>query len=194
MPTLTFYLKLVGTNPLVTRTFKVSSDITMYELHHSIQVVMGWQNYHLYQFTIGDQKFEDHRLLDGETHHVTDVKAATVGEVFTEVGRTARYEYDFGDGWVHHLELIDKTTQTPVEVLPRVLVGEHACPPEDCGGIPGYQDLLAILSNPKHPEYREFKVWAGRNFNPTAFSVDACNAELKKLPKYIKEYEQGFRQ
>ena len=110
MPALTFYLQLVGTHPLVTRTFKLSLDITMYELHHTIQVVMGWQNYHLYQFTIGDQKFEDYRLMDGETHHVTNVHDATVGEVFTEVGSTARYEYDFGDGWVHHLELVDQST------------------------------------------------------------------------------------
>lgn len=138
MPALTFYLKLVGTNPLVTRTFKVSSEITMYELHHSIQVVMGWQNYHLYQFTIGEHTYVDHRLLDGVPPHVTNVHDATVGEVFTEVGSTARYEYDFGDGWVHHLELVDQSTQTSNEVLPRVLVGEHACPPEDCGGIPEF--------------------------------------------------------
>ena len=73
-----------------------------------------------------------------------------------------------------------------------VIAGEHACPPEDCGGIHGYKELLNILKNPKNPEYRETKVWVGRTFNPTAFSLDACNAELKKLPKYIKEYENGF--
>ena len=73
-----------------------------------------------------------------------------------------------------------------------VIAGEHACPPEDCGGIHGYKELLNTLKTPKHPEYRETKVWVGRTFNPTAFSLDACNAELKKLPKYIKEYENGF--
>jgi hypothetical protein len=61
MHALTFTIKLVGTAPLVTRTFKVSSEITMYELHHSIQVVMGWQNY-FYPFTIGDRTNEDQRL------------------------------------------------------------------------------------------------------------------------------------
>jgi hypothetical protein len=62
MPILTFHIKLVGTDPLVTRTFKVSSEMTIYELHHTIQVVMGWKNYHLYQFEVGDTDIADSRL------------------------------------------------------------------------------------------------------------------------------------
>ena len=124
--------------------------------------------------------------------HITDVKEVSVGDVFTKVGTTVLYEYDFGDGWMHHLELVDRSTHPTQEVLPLVLSGENACPPEDCGGIHGYKDLIDILKDPKHPEHREYKVWAGKNFNPVEFSVDACNAELKKLTKYIKEYEKGF--
>ena len=80
MPTLTFHLKLIGTDPLVTRTFKVSSEITMYELHHTIQVVMGCKNYHLYQFEIGDTIIADSRLWDqDEMRPITDVKEVSVG-------------------------------------------------------------------------------------------------------------------
>ena len=193
MAILTFHIKLVGTEPLVSRTFKVSSEITMYELHHTIQVVMGWKNYHLYQFEVGDTLVADSRLWDeDEMGPITDVKAVSVSEVFTNVGITALYEYDFGDGWMHHLELVDRITHPTQEVLPLVLSGENACPPEDCGGIRGYKDLIDILKDPNHPEHREYKVWTGKNFNPSKFSVDACNAELKKLPKYIKDYEKGF--
>ena len=193
MPILSFHIKLVGTDPLVTRTFKVSSEFSIYELHHTIQVVMGWKNYHLYQFEVGDTVIADSRLWDeDEMGPITDVKAVSVSEVFTNVGITAVYEYDFGDGWMHHLELVDRITHPTQEVLPLVLSGENACPPEDCGGIRGYKDLIDILKDPNHPENREYKVWAGKNFNPFEFSVDACNAELKKLPKYIKDYEKGF--
>jgi hypothetical protein len=193
MPTLTFHLKLIGTEPLVTRTFKVSSESSMYVLHHIIQVVMGWKNYHLYQFEVGELVIADKRLWDEEEMGpITDVKEVSVGEVFTNVRTTAVYEYDFGDGWMHHLELVDRSIHPTQEVLPLVISGENACPPEDCGGIHGYKELLEVLKNTKHPEYRETKVWVGSKFNPTNFSVDACNKELGKLNKYIKEYENGF--
>ena len=193
MPILTFNIKLVGTDPLVTRTFKVSSEITIYELHHTIQVVMGWQNYHLYQFTIRDTIFADSRLWDeDEMGPIPDVKEVSVGDVFTEMGTIAVYEYDFGDGWMHHLELVDRSIHPTQEVLPMVISGNNACPPEDCGGIQGYKELQEVLKNHKHPEYRETKVWVGKNFNPSKFSAAGCNAELKKLSKYIKEYEMGF--
>ena len=193
MPTLTFYIKLIGTVPLVTRTFKVSSESSIYVLHHIIQVVMGWKNYHLYQFEFGELVIADKRLWEEEEMGpITDVKDVSVGEVFTKVGTTAVYEYDFGDGWMHHLELVDRSTHPTQEVLPLVISGENACPPEDCGGIHGYKKLLEVLKNPIHPEYRETKVWVGSKFNPTNFSVDACNKELGKLNKYTKEYENGF--
>ena len=189
----TFHLKLIGTEPLVTRTFKVSAESSIYILHHIIQVVMGWKNYHLYQFEVGDLVIADKRLWDEEEMGpITDVKDVSVGDVVTEVGTTAVYEYDFGDGWMHHLELVDRSIHPTQEVLPLVISGENACPPEDCGGIHGYKELLEVLKNPKHPEYRETIVWVGSKFNPTNFSVDACNKELGKLNKYIKEYENGF--
>jgi hypothetical protein len=189
----TFQIKLIGTEPLVTRTFKLSSESSMYVLHHIIQVVMGWKNYHLYQFEVGTMVIADKRLWDEEEMGpITDVKDVSVGEVFTKVGTTAVYEYDFGDGWMHHLELVDRSIHPTQEVLPLVISGENACPPEDCGGIHGYKELLEVLKNTKHPEYRETKVWVGSKFNPTKFSVDAHNKELGKLNKYIKEYENGF--
>jgi hypothetical protein len=193
MPNLTFYLKLIGTEPLVTRTFKVSSESSMYVLHHIIQVVMGWKNYHLYQFEVGEIVIADKRLWDEEEMGpITDVKEVSVGEVFTKVGTTAVYEYDFGDGWMHHLDLVDRSIHQTQEVLPLVISGENACPPEDCGGIHGYKELLEVLKNTKHPEYRETKVWVGSKFNPTNFNVDTCNKELGKLNNCMKEYENGF--
>jgi len=193
MSILTFQIKLIDTNPLVSRTFRVSSKNSMFVLHHIIQVTMGWKNYHLYQFEVNQMLIADKRLWDEyEMEPITDVKEVSVGEVFTKVGTTAVYEYDFGDGWMHHLALVDRSTHPAQEVLPLVISGENACPPEDCGGIHGYKKLLEVLKNPKHPEYREYRVWVGSKFNPTKFSTDTCNKELMKLNKYIKEYEEGF--
>ena len=192
MISLTFKIELEHTDPKVTRSFKVSPLISMYEMHHIIEIVMGWTNSHIYQFNHGENIIADTRLVDDELGPVTDVKNVMVTQVFSHVGTTAVYEYDFGDGWMHHLELVDRSTYPTQEVLPLVVSGENACPPEDCGGIHGYKELLEVLKNPKHPEYRETKVWVGSKFNPTNFNVDACNKELGKLNKYIKEYENGF--
>jgi len=94
---------------------------------------------------------------------------------------------------MHHLELVDRSIHQTQEVLvlPMVISGENACPPEDCGGIHGYKELLEVLKNPKHPEYRETKVWVGLAFKPTKFSVDVHNKKLGNLNKFIKEYEGG---
>ena len=114
----TFHIKLIDTDPLITRTFKVSSESSMYVLHHIIQVVMGWKNYHLYQFEVGDLVIADKRLWDEEEMGpITDVKDVSLGEVFTKVGTTAVYEYDFGDGWMHHLELVDRSIHPTQEVF-----------------------------------------------------------------------------
>ena len=78
------------------------------------------------------------------------------------------------------------------DVIHLVFSVENANSPEDCGGIHGYKELLEVLKNPKHPKYRETKVWMGSKFNPTKLGSDVCNKELRKLNKFLKEYEEGL--
>jgi len=194
MSTLTFRIHLIGTESLVTRTFKVSAQTTMYELHHIIQVVMGWTNSHLYQFNVGEQVIADTRLVDDELGPVTDVKGVMVTQVFSHVGNTVKYiyKYDFGDGWMHHLELVEISTHPIDEVLPQIIGGENACPPEDCGGTYGYKELKEILMNPKHPEYKSSKIWVGSKFDPMVCDLKTIQQNLGKLGKLIDECEEGF--
>jgi len=192
MTTLTFRIHLIGTEPLVTRTFKVSAQTTMYELHHIIQVGMGWTNSHLYQFNVGEEVIADTRLVDDELGAVTDVKGVLVTQVFSHVGNTVTYEYDFGDGWMHHLELVEISTHPIDEVLPQIIGGENACPPEDCGGTYGHKELKEILMNPKHPEYKSSKIWVGSKFDPMVCDLKTIQQNLEKLRNLIDEYEEGF--
>ncbi len=164
----------------------------MYELHHIIQVVMGWTNSHLYQFNVGEEVIADTRLVDDELGPVTDVKGVMVTKVFSHVGNTVTYEYDFGDGWMHHLELVETSIPPIDEVLPQIIGGENACPPEDCGGIQGYKELKEILMNPKHPEYKSSKIWVGSTFDPMVCDLKIIQENLGKLRKLIDEYEEGF--
>ncbi len=192
MTTLTFRIHLIGTEPLVTRTFKVSAKTTLYEFHHIIQLVMGWTNSHLYQFNVGEQVIADTRLVDDELGPVTDAKGVMVTQVFTKVGNTVTYEYDYGDGWIHHLELVVISTHPIDEVLPQIIWGEHACPPEDCGGSCGYKELKEVLLNPEHPEYKSTKKWVGSKFDPTVCILKTIQQKLGNLGKLINDYEEGF--
>jgi hypothetical protein len=109
--------------------------------------------------------------------------------VFSHVVNTVTYEYDFVDGWIHHLELVEISTHPIDKVLPQITGGENACPPEDCGGTYGYKELKEILLNPKHPEYKSTRRWVGSKFDPMVYDLKTIQQNLGKL---IDEYEEGF--
>ena len=192
MPSFTIKIYLEDTNPVVSRTFIVSSENSMYVLHQIIQVVMGWKNYHLYQFTIDDLIIADRRLVLDEMGEVTDGKTLMIEDIFSKLGTAVKYEYDFGDGWMHHLELINISNKPVNEILPIIVAGENACPPEDCGGVSAYQLLKNILLNKSDEEYQNTIAWIGYKFNPEKFDIKNASKNLLKLNTTIKKYEEGF--
>jgi hypothetical protein len=143
----------------------------MYDLHHNIQVVMGWINLHLYHFNVGKEVIADTRLLDDELGPVTDVKVVMLPQVFFKVGTALKNVYDLGDSWIHYLELVELSTHPIKEVLPLTIRGEHACPTEDCGGTFSYKALEEVSLNPKYPECKSSKRWAGNKFDPMQFGI-----------------------
>lgn len=124
------------------------------------------------------KRIGDPELLDFE-EPIRDENAVTLASVVSRVGDRVEYEYDFGDGWVHDLALVAQHPPTPRVALPRCTDGARAGPPEDCGGVFGYEELLGILANAKHPEYRERLEWLGYKLDPERFSVTAVNRVLR---------------
>jgi hypothetical protein len=164
----------------------------MYEFHHIVQIVMGWTNSHIYQFNVGDEIIADTRLVDDELGPITEVKGVLLTDVFTKVGTAIVYKYDFGDGWEHKIELVDISTHQEADVLPKIIGGEYACPPEDCGGTYGYRELKEVLMDAKHPEYKSTKVWVGPKFDPMVCDFNRIQKDLAKLKRLIDYYEMGF--
>ncbi len=150
--------------PTIWRVIQVPSVYSFWDLHVAIQDAMGWLDYHLHAFRvkmprkkseteigIPDEDFDDRNVVPGWKVPIT--------KYFTEPGKMAIYDYDFGDGWSHFVLLEGILLMEKGFKYPRCIAGERACPPEDCGGVDGYYQLLKILSDPNHPEYRGYNEW-----------------------------------
>ena len=179
---------LLEVQPPVWRHFHILGENTLYDLHCVLQVVMGWQECHLHEFIIGDARYstlyEDVDLAEG----VVEDSRVRLNQVASEEGMKFAYVYDFGDGWKHEI-LVQKILEPdPKGYYPVCLGGERACPPEDCGGSPGYEDFLAAIRDPKHEEHARMLEWVGGSFDPEAFDVKAANQGLRtqKIAGYIR--------
>jgi hypothetical protein len=175
-----FKVTLGDIEPPIWRRLLVPADITLAELHGVLQVSMGWTNSHLHQFLLGDESYGVPDP-DGPVE-VHDERKARLGGLVA-AGDGFFYEYDFGDGWQH--EIVVEKSAPPEKGVPYPVCvgGERACPPEDCGGSYGYQNLIEALADPKHDEHEELKEWVGGSFDVEAFDVREVNAALARFAK-----------
>ncbi|MGH3493132.1 MAG: plasmid pRiA4b ORF-3 family protein, partial [Sciscionella sp.] len=149
--------------PKVERVIDVPAAITLDELHEVLQVAIGWTDSHLHQFrtedavyTIPFEEFDEDDEVDE-----SGVRLPTLPTRFV-------YAYDLGDGWLHDVEVLGRGDNQPGCVY-----GEGACPPEDCGGVGGYEELLEALADPRHPEHESMRTWVGDRLRP--FDQDATS-------------------
>lgn len=168
---------LKGSKPPIWRRVQVLGNVSLNTLHRIIQVVMGWEDYHLHQF-ISQGTYYGPRIPELE---MKDEGAVKVSEIAPAEKAKFIYEYDFGDSWEHDV-LVEKILSAEAGThYPVCLTGKRACPPEDCGGIWGYYDLLETIQDPKDPEHADMLDWLGEGFDPEAFDLDVINRELKDV-------------
>lgn len=176
---------LVGTRRPIWRRVQVPGNANLGWLHAVLQIVMGWTNSHLHQFNLGTALYSDTRAHCAEfvgDPEILEERKAVLQDVLSDSQTVFGYEYDFGDSWEHEV-VVEKILppDATVSAVALCLEGARACPPDDCGGVGGYEDLLKILKNRKHPEHKSMKEWLGRPFDAEAFSVEATNGWLGRL-------------
>lgn len=176
----TVRIELRDTDPLIWREVEVPTSITLKVLHDVIQVVMDWLDYHLWQFTIGGQRYG---LPMDEDWGTTPRKEATkvrLRDVLKARKTTIDYLYDFGDSWEHRLTVTGVRAGDPEASYPRYVRGERNAPPEDCGGVPGFYELLDVLADPGHPGHADAREWAD-DYDPDTIDVVPIHYALARI-------------
>jgi hypothetical protein len=138
---------------------------------------MRWLNYHLYEFTVDDVEYgepdEDYQP------DIEQAKLCKLSQVIHDEKQKFRYVYDYGDYWEHEILVERILPPNPDAYYPVwYLEGERACPPEDVGGVSGYDDFLRIIQNPEHQEHEHMISWSGGDFDPEEFHLRCINNEL----------------
>jgi hypothetical protein len=174
-------VSLRGAKPPIWRRLLVPADISLARLHDTILAAFGWHGGHMHVF---ETAYGDFGRADRELGHRAD-GSVTLEQVAPVVKDKIRYTYDFGDDWVHDI-VVEKVLDPDASmVYPRCIGGKRAAPPDDCGGIWGYEELVEVLADPAHPEHEERLQWLGladaSQFAPDAFDLEAVNSRLGAL-------------
>jgi Plasmid pRiA4b ORF-3-like protein len=163
-------ITIKNSKPPIWRRVLVENTYTFGDLHEVIQDAMGWDNCHLYMFQM------DGFFISDEDEKQPDEEI--IGHYLSEVKQKFTYTYDFGDDWHHTIVVEDFLPYDEAQVYPVCTAGKLNCPPEDCGGIYGFYQLMETIKDKNHPEHQDMIAWLGEDYDPTRFSKIEVNARL----------------
>lgn len=180
-PCVIYQLKITldDSRPPIWRRVLVPGSFNLYQLHQVIQGAMGWTDSHLHQFSIDGEHYGIPSIEDWAP--VIDEREFKLEQIAPSIKCKFIYEYDFGDGW-RHLLLVEKIlSPTLGEKYPQCIKGKRACPPEDVGGIRGYENFLDALRDERHEEHDSYLEWVGGKFDSEAIDLALINQELQQI-------------
>ncbi|MEQ1903303.1 MAG: plasmid pRiA4b ORF-3 family protein [Pirellulaceae bacterium] len=181
-----FKVTLAGVNPPIWRRIQVG-DISLDRLHECIQTAMGWLNCHLHQFIINREYYGDPQLLEDDPG--IDSTKTKLSDILPMGKRRFAfvYIYDFGDSWEHEVVFEGILPAESGKRYPMCVEGARACPPEDCGGIWGYEEFLTAIANPDHDEHVDLLEWCGGSWDAEKFDPAlATKKMIRRKPKWLK--------
>jgi hypothetical protein len=173
-------ITLVDIHPPIWRRVLMPADVKLPKLHRYFQTIMGWENYHLHSFSVGDAiysepdpDYDDSRNINERRVRLLDIAG---------MGQPAFiYTYDYGDNWRHEVTVEKVLTADPDDNYPLCIGGKRACPPEDCGATSGYDHFLQALADPHHEDHEQLRGWIGGIFDSEGFDLNSINRALRKI-------------
>ena len=181
------HIALNHMKPAIWRRVEVPLTTSLRGLHEVIQAAMLFENYHLFQFDV---------IVADETRHygmpdpdgddwikIVDAKNVKLGSLVERDVKLLSYTYDFGDNWEHTITIEETGMADPAIDYPRFIEGERRAPPEDVGGIPGFEEFLDAMKKPHHPERKQMLGWYGGVFQPEEIDVPKITRNIAKLAR-----------
>lgn len=170
-------------SPPIWRELWVDGSMSLAKLHHFLQAAFGWHDSHLHEFLIGDKVYrQPDPEMDSPDRPIFDERRTVLSKLL-RVGDHFTYVYDFGDHWEHVIKVM--SIEAVEGIAPGngyVTAGARCAPPEDVGGVPGYEDFLEqILARPIDHEGLRLLGWAGGSFDPEQFDMRAANAAIQRM-------------
>ncbi len=187
-----FKITLKGIKPPLWRKIQVPETYTFWDLHVAVQDAMGWQDSHLHDFAIRNPRTQaKERIGIPDDDFELDILPGwelDIADYFSMKNSTAVYVYDYGDNWEHAVKLEKILPRDKATKYPRCIDGKRACPPEDCGGVHGYEGFLEAIMDPRHEQHEDMLHWAGKNFEPERFAAHEVNFDdPRKRWKHVFE-------
>ena len=176
-------IELEGVAPAIWRRVEVPLTTSLRGLHEVIQAVMRFENYHLFQFDVGEKRYGMPNPEWDNQFGTIEAKNIKLGTLIERAINQFGYTYDFGDDWQHSITVEATMFADPTFDYPRFVDGSRRAPPEDVGGIPSFKAFLDAMTEPRHQERKRFITWYGRVFDPDDLDVPTVNARLAKLAK-----------
>ncbi len=176
----TLRIELKDSDPPIWRVVEVPTSITLKVLHDIVQVTMGWLDYHLWELVIHGQSYGMPMDEDWGTAPRKVASRTRLRDVLAPGTTTIDYTYDFGDNWEHSLTVSDVRRGEPGTAYPRFIEGERDCPPEDCGGIHGFYEMLEAKTDPNHPDHAEITEWLD-GYDPDELDVFPLEIALGRI-------------
>ncbi len=176
-------ITLEDMEPAIWRRVELPLSNSLKTLHLAIQAVMLFENYHMFRFDVGEASYGiplDDDWMDPPTRDAASIRLAKLVERGVT---TFTYTYDFGDDWRHGIEIEAVIPADPATDYPRFVDGERRAPPEDVGGLPGFEEFLDAMAKPRHPSRKSMLQWYGRPFDPADISPKEIRARIAKLAK-----------
>jgi hypothetical protein len=173
---LKFSIELLGIQPPIWREVLVPARYTFWELHVAIQDAMGWLDYHLHAFHVQTEEASPAVFgipLDEDSEPTWPGWEHSVVDYVSAPDTVMRYDYDFGDGWTHSVRLLSVEPREIGQKYPRCTAGKRACPPEDCGGVTGYTELVYVLLDPSDDDHEQMMEWIPQGWMPEMFDPSA---------------------
>ena len=175
-------IQLLGVEPAVWRQVLVPESITLPKLHEVIQAAIGWRDSHLHEFEINSVRYgQPDPGWDQGSGLLLSEAGVRLGKCLADC-KSFTYVYDLGDDWQHLIQVEERVCPDQLLLKPICLAGEGACPPEDVGGVLGYQHFMSVMQDQASPEYEDFCAWLGaKTFDPGLFDMKQANLRLGRI-------------